>query len=284
MNLFSRTTALAPLVAMVCACAVASAQQIPASGSWTLQSERGGLVNFEIRIDTPADHSSWGSDVALSRMPQLSRSALDSSGSNVRFDVVRDAGTLQCTGYVANGSGGGTFRYVPNPHFASELEQRGISAPSADDQRRMTYSDVSLAFVDVLHRYGYSRLSAEDLIRLTDHGVTGRYVTAIEQDGYHADSAEGLVRMVDHGVTADFISAMRGLGYRPSAEDLVRLIDHGVTPDFTRAMIALGYHPTADQLVRLADHGVTAEFVKHLRSRGYSADIDQLIRLKDAGI
>lgn len=284
MKFILRSFSLAALFAVVCACAVAASESIPGSGSWTLQNENSGQVNFEIRIDTPTDHSSWGSGVPLTQIPQLSRSALESSGSNVRFDVVRDAGTLQCVGYVANGTGGGMFHYVANSQFASELASRGVSAPSADDQRRMTYSDVSLAFVDVLHRYRYSPLSPEDLIRLTDHGVTAHYVESLAQDGYHADSVEGLVRMVDHGVSMDLITAMRGLGYRPSTEDLVRMADHGVTTDFARTMISLGYHPTVDQLVRLVDHGVTADFVKHLRSRGYNADIDQLIRLRDAGL
>ncbi|HEV3153534.1 MAG TPA: helix-turn-helix transcriptional regulator [Candidatus Baltobacteraceae bacterium] len=264
----------------------ARSQTVPTAGAWTIDASRNSdsTVNFEIRIDRPGDHSNWGNDEDWNRLQGLSRSAVFSAGSTVHFDLVRDAGTLRCSGYVANGSGGGTFQYSPNPRFADELASRGVSRPSADEQARMTYSGVSLALVDTLRRYGYAGLTPEDLIRLTNHGVTQQYVSAIEAAGYHPGSAEELIRMVDHGVTTQYISAMRGLGYRPSAEELTRLVDHGVTADFTRTMISFGYHPSTDELVRLADHGVTPEFVRHLRSRGYNASIEELIRLRDAGV
>lgn len=287
-NRWTRSLATVFSVALFMALAATSAAQtLPSVGAWAIRSSRdaGNTVNFEVLISEPGGgHSSWGNDIDLSRLRGLSRSALFSSGSNVEFDVVRDAGTLHCAGHAALGSGGGTFTYAPNPSFAAELARRGVSRPNGDEQLRMTLSDVPLSFVDTLRSYHYSVTSPEELIRMTDHGVDSKYVTSIETAGYHVESAEDLVRMVDHGVTQSFIESMRGIGYRPSADELVRMVDHGVTAEFAQGMIAMGYHPSVDQLVRLVDHGVTIDFVKHLKSRGYSANVEQLIRLRDAGI
>ena len=285
-----RTRSLASVFSVAVLIALAAptaAQTLPSSGAWAIRSSRdaGNTVNFEVLISEPGGgHSNWGNDIDLSRLRGLSRSALYSAGANVSFEVVRDGGTLHCAGHAAQGSGGGTFTYAPNPSFADELARRGVSRPNGDEQLRMTLSDVSLAFVDTLRGYHYTVTSPEELIRLTDHGVDSKYVSSIEAAGYHVESAEDLVRMVDHGVSQAFIASMRSLGYHPSADELVRMVDHGVTPEFAQGMIAMGYRPTTDQLIRMVDHGVTLDFVKHLKSRGYSANIEQLIRLRDAGI
>ena len=278
-------TCTAALMAVAVCAGLGAAQSLSDEGTWTIQTGRSSdTVNLELHIDADGDHSSWGSDEPYAALRQISRAELFSSGADVSFDVVRDAGTLHCRGHVAHGSGGGTFQYAANTGFARELAARGIGAPSADEQRRMTYSNVSLAFVDTLRRFHYPTPSAEDLIRMADHGVTAEYVAALEADGYHVESNSALVRMVDHGVTPTFIQSMRELGYHPSAEDLVRMVDHGVGTGIAQAMLANGYHPTVNQLIQLVDHGVTAQFVQRVRAHGYKPDIEQLIRLQDAGI
>jgi hypothetical protein len=262
------------------------AQTLPTSGVWSIEASRAAadVVELNVRIREPGGNSNWGNDTPLSDLHGLSSSALSSSGTEVTFDVVRDAGTLHCTGHVANGNGGGTFIYEANARFPAELASRGISAPGPDDQLKMTLSDVTLSFIDALRGYHYAISSPEQLIRLTDHGVTPKFLSDLESAGYHVASTDDLARLVDHGVTSAFINAMKGLGYQPTSEDLVRMVDHGVTADFARGMISLGYHPSVEDLVRLVDHGVTLEYVKHLRARGYNATIDQLIRLRDSGV
>jgi len=244
---------------IVAVVAHAQAQTMPNNGTWTVQlSHRDPQkVQFGVRIeDAQGDHDSYNDDVAFSTFHGLTREQLQSPGMNVRFDVVRDAGTLHCVGYASNGGGGGTFVYAANPAFVQALSARGIAPPTGDEQIRLTLADVTIAFVDMLRRNGDPMKSASELVRLLDHGVDERYV-----------------------------SAMAALGYRNlGSDELVRLVDHGVRPAFAQAMQSYGYHPTPDDLVRLVDHGVTVEFVKHLRDRGYHATVEQLIRLRDSGI
>jgi hypothetical protein len=236
----------------------AHAQSLNGNATWSVQTANRDTssVYLEVRIDSPGDHSSWGSDVPFATLAGLSRGELDSPGTTVRFDVVRDAGTLHCVGYASRGAAGGTFTYAPSSAYVGALGERGIAPPTDQEQLRMTLSNVTIAFVDVLRENGDKIEQPQELLRLVDHGVSERYVSALAALGYRGFDTEELVRLVDHGVTASFVAGMQGLGY----------------------------HPTSDELVRLVDHGITIDYVKHLRDHGYRPTIDQLVRLRDAGV
>jgi hypothetical protein len=238
------------------------AQPLPDSGSWSIQSAKTSEIHFDLRIDTPTGTDEWGNDVPLDRFQRLSRADLASPGATVRFDVVRDAGTLECTGHAAYGTGGGTFRYVANPGYAAKLAELGVSAPTADEQRRMALADIPLSLVRTLHDNQYAIRAPLELIRLSEHGVTAQFVNGLTTLGVHSSSSEELIRLVDHGVTLDYVRALRALGYRISAAELVRLVDHGVTADFIGGIATRGYRPSTEQLVDMVDRGMSREDVK----------------------
>jgi hypothetical protein len=255
------------------------------SGTWSVQTwTNASTVQFGVRYDSDHEHSDWSRDVPMSSLAGLTRDQLQSGGTDVRFDVVRDAGTLQCVGYVSRGGGGGTFTFAPSTSFSDALASRGISRPDDVQQLRMAMANVTIAFVDVLRRNSTDITSSDDIIRVLNHGVNQDYINGLTALGYKNLGADDLVRMRDHGVTVDYVQGMLALGYRPTPQELVRLVDHGVRPDFVKGMFAFGYRPTADDLVRLVDHGVTLDFVKRVKDHGYNANIEQLIRLRDSGI
>jgi hypothetical protein len=227
------------------------------SGSWNVQTGTDPLtVQFGVQYNSDHGNSEWSNGVPMTSLAGLTRDQLQSGGMNVRFDVVRDAGTLHCVGYVARGAGGGTFTFAPNASFADALSSRGIARPDDMQQLRMAMANVTLAFVDILRRNGSAITSSDEIIRVLNHGVNEAYVNGLAALGY------------------------RNLG----AEDLVRLRDHGVNVDYVQGMLALGYRPTPDELVRLRDHGVTIDFVKRVKDHGYNATVEELIRMRDAGI
>jgi hypothetical protein len=249
------SAALLPITLMLC---IANAHaQSAMTGTWSVQlTNDPAAVEFGMRIDTENEHSDWSRDVPMTSLAGLSRDQLQSDGMNVRFDVVRDAGTVHCIGYVAHGAGGGTFTFEPSANFANALAARGIARPDDTQQLRMAMANVTIAFVDMLRRSSNAIASSDDIIRVLNHGVDERYVTGLAALGY------------------------RNLG----AEDLVRLRDHGVNVDYVQGILALGYRPTPEELVRLRDHGVTVDFVKRVKDHGYNATVEQLIRMRDAGI
>jgi len=234
-----------------------AAADTPLSGTWSVQLGDDPVnVQFGARYDSDHDHSDWSRDVPMASLVGLTRDQLQSGGTNVRFDVVRDAGTLHCVGYASHGAGGGTFSFAPSSSFSDALASRGISRPDAGQQLRMAMAGVTIAFVDILRRNSNAITSSDEIIRVLDHGVDERYVAGLAALGY------------------------KNLG----ADDFVRMRDHGVTLDFVRGMLALGYRPTTQELIRLRDHGVTLDFVKRVKDHGYNASVEQLIHLRDAGI
>jgi hypothetical protein len=228
------------------------------NGTWSVESTTSDTANvqFSVRYDSDHEHSDWSRDVPMSSLAGLTRDQLQAASGNVRFDVVREAGTLHCTGTAARGSAGGTFAFSPSTSFSNALAARDISRPDDTQQLRLTMANATIAFVDMLRRNSSAITTTDEIIRVLDHGVDERYVTGLASLGYRNLGADDLVRLRDHGVTVAYISGLQGLGYRPSAEELVRL----------------------------ADHGVTVEFARHLHDRGYNATVEQLIRMRDAGI
>src|SRR5208283_1695881 len=119
--LLRASAALIP-VAFALALANAALAQSALSGTWNLQTWTDpGTVQFGVRYDSDHDHSDWSHDVPMASLAGLTRDQLQSGGANVRFDVVRDAGTLHCVGYASHGAGGGTFSFAPSSSFSDAL-------------------------------------------------------------------------------------------------------------------------------------------------------------------
>jgi hypothetical protein len=221
----------------------------PYTGTWNITpSSTPGQVHLELRYRNVDSHGSeeWDEshDVPSPRI------------SNNAFTIHSDAGSFLAQGTFSNGEGGGTWTFTPNPNFRSELQRRGIDAPSEEEQFALAMSDFKLSSLDALLAAGFARPSAHDLVRMTEHGVND-----------------------------DYIAAVKGLQFSPKTVDsLIRLRDHGVTPQYMHELARMGYNPSADELVRLVDHGVTAQFIERLRSHGYThLSADELIRLRDHG-
>ncbi|MBV9925578.1 MAG: hypothetical protein JOZ96_11220 [Acidobacteria bacterium] len=227
-------------------------------------------------------------DVAPESLQGLTREqALSASGTNVRFELRRDAGTFACEGWFRQGNGSGHFNFVPDPGFAAELSRRGVGTPDTRQLFRLAMAEIGLGLLDQLKAAGYEQPTIEQLVRLGEHGVREDYVRGLKELGYRLGTLDALVQMRDHGVSLEFIGGLREAGFREvRAEDLVRTRDHGVTPSFIREMRAAGFEtPTLESLIRIRDHGVTADFIKGLRAEGYdSLSLEQLVGVRDHGV
>jgi hypothetical protein len=277
---------------------VASAQEQRFEGQWLVEykTDEGKPVLTlryrESRQDAGGGkhESSWDTSRSIEsdKLSGLTREqAFSTSGTNVRFDVRRDAGTFACEGWFKQGSGSGHFTFIPNPGFAAELGRRGIGSPDARQLFSLARADVGLALLDELKTQGYERPTLEQLVRMGDHGVHFDYVRSMKEMGYSLRTIDALVRMRDHGVTPDFIRELRDFGYRDlSAEELLTARDHGVSSSFIRELQTAGYQaPPLEGLVRIRDHGVSADYITGLREEGYgSLTLEQLVHLRDHGV
>lgn len=280
------------LLAGIAAAAVAQSQPTAAPSTGTLRvqweaepSDEAGKVQLSLRHRTRNSNSHNSSDYALRDLEGLD----PSREGPVRFRMVREAGTLDCSGNVRAGRGSGDCVFAADSGYAAALDQRGIDRPSIQNQYQLALQDVRIALVDELERQGYREPDVDELVALGIHGADLDYLRALDDAGFRADDPDKLVAMRIHGVSPDFIAGLRALGgdyARLDADDLVNMRIHGVSLDFIRELAALGYPaPSAEDLVSMRIHGVTAEFIRGMFEAGYrDITAEQLIQLRIHGV
>lgn len=269
---------------------IAFAQEsAPISGQWIIDGI--GLpdqVQLTLHRSSKSGNSTNSSGYPVKGFQGLSRAQMDSpEGVVVRFQMVRDAGTLACEGYFKRGNGAGTFTFSSDPGFIAEMQKLGYTGMDQEMLFSMASHDVSREYVRGLRSLNLAPASADELITLRIHGVSIEYVQELQSLGYRNLKADELVTMRIHGVTTDFIRDLSKLGYGSvPADELVTMRIHGATTDFIKELKSLGYdHPTIDQLVTMRIHGVSPDFIQRLQARGMkNLTIDQMVNLRIHGI
>jgi hypothetical protein len=181
-----RTIAIAAAAALICVlAAVGIARCETARGSWSVTT-RDATTLFETNWGDNASHKT--SDIRAVDARTLGiASALASSGTHVQFRVAREAGEYLFEGWVANGSGGGTFEFTPNMAFFDDLRKRGISMDADDDpiikEMTATDMDVTRAYVDDILRSGIT-LDFHQLITFRALEIDGAYVRDLASVGF----------------------------------------------------------------------------------------------------
>jgi hypothetical protein len=272
---------------VLCFSAVLAQNGSAITGQWTM----GGFViqdQVQLSIQRRSGNSNMSSSSALplSQLRGLTRAHLESAGTLVRFDVVRDAGTLQFQGYLQGGAGGGTFVFTPNTSFAGEMQALGYSGLTEEKVFTMAVHDVSATYVRAVQAEGIRPESTNKLITMRIHNVTIEFIRGLKDLGYSELKPDKLVTMRIHGVTIDFARTLQGMGYTATPDQMVTMRIHGASEDFIREVQALGYNrPPINQLVTMRIHGVTPEYIRQTRARGLGdLPIEQLIQLKIHGV
>jgi len=263
----------------------------PYTGQWIIEPMRdANSLNLTLMYSSERfgrGQSMHSNRMAIEQLRGLASAQMMSAGTNVQFQIVRDAGTFNCEGWFKNGRGSGHFVFAPSTAFTAELKRRGYDAPTESQLFRLALSDTGLALLDELQAQGYERPTLDQLVRMGDHGVSLEYVRALKAEGYSVQSVDLLTRMVDHGVSINFIKELDALGYKNlPVQTLIRTVDHGVTPRYIQELAALGFRDQPlEQLTRLVDHGVTPQFIREVEAAGYGRQpLDQLVRMVDHGV
>jgi hypothetical protein len=283
------------------------------SGDWTIRhSDEAGRVEFSL-----IEHHRGGNSNHESDWPMTSFAGVDFSKpgrQDVHFTITRDAGKIDCEGFLNNGEGAGIFHFQPDPNYAGEMHKIGFEV---DDEKQysMAVQDVSLefarqmknehlsdldtdkliafrifrvdsAFIADLRAAGLKISDSDKLVAFRIHGVTPQMIRSLHQAGYSPDE-DTLIAMRIHGATPEWMEELKKRGYdHIDLEKLIAFRIHGVSPDFIDKLQSLGYkHPDPDELIAMRIHRVTPEYISDLRSRGMrDLSIDQLVNMRIHGI
>src|SRR6266404_3755217 len=283
---YKRAFGLVLIVAGIAFSVVSTIHGQMQGGDWTIhRSDIPGKVEFSLMDSRAGRHFHYSSD-----WPANEFSGLDfakAGRQEVHFTIARDAGKLECEGYLNNGEGAGLFHFVADAKYPQEMKSLGFEGIDADKQLAMAIHDVSLKFAREIKSKNLHGLDTDKLIAFKIHGVTPEFIEGIRAAGLNASDSDKLIAFRIHGVSPAFVSEIRAAGLNLSDSDkFIAFRIHGVSPELIGQLQKLGYsHPAPDQLVAMRIHGVTPDFITHLQSRGMkNLTIDQLVSLRIHGI
>src|SRR5262245_13082478 len=96
------------------------------TGQWIVSpSKADGSAQLTLQSAGPDWNINSSTSVPLSQLRGLTAAEMRADGGVAKFEIVRDAGTLQCEGLFKNGRGSGTFVFKPNLNYVSEMRSLG---------------------------------------------------------------------------------------------------------------------------------------------------------------
>jgi hypothetical protein len=280
---------LTGLVLVLCYSGLSSTgAQDSITGEWILSAKSGTeFAHLTIQRRTERHSNSMSSvEIRGDSIRGLTREQMAASGSAVQFQIVRDAGTLNCEGWFKDGRGSGHFTFVPNQGYIGAMRGLGYDNLSTEKVFALAVHDVSLEYIRELSAAGYDRVSIDKLLAMRIHGVSIQFINDLKAAGYDRQPVDQLVAMRIHGVKSEFMKELREFGYdRVPLDDLVSMRIHGVSAEFIKELKGLGYDRVpVDQLVSMRIHGVNAAFIEKMRQRGFNdLSVEQLISLRIHG-
>lgn len=243
---------LKPLLALVILAAAPAARAEDAiTIRWDVSEQAADRVNLRINSWSGRNGGNSTTSLPLADLKGLASLAADGP---VRFQIVREAGRLDCDGVVTARHGAGGCRFTADPAFAAALEKRGVGRPSQREQLEMTTRDVRMALLDAFERQGYRTPTPKQLVAAGVFRIDVAYLRSLDAIGYHAGSLDKLTAMRIFRIEPDWIRQIEVIGpaFRDLPPDtLVAMRIHHVSPEFARRM--LSEHPdlTPARLVEL---------------------------------
>jgi hypothetical protein len=240
----------------LCAAAGVDKGTATTAGTWALDStDEPGKVQLTLQGSGHGDHFNTSSPWLLADLR-----GLDWAGApkhDVHFTIQRDAGSIDCEGFVQAQRGSGLFTFTANPHYVAEMTKLGFSF---EDRQLLsaTIFDVSFDFARAMKSAAVRGLDAGKLFAFRIHGVTPEFVKDLRSAGIETTDPEKLIAFRIHGVSPEFAGEISHLGY-PNAppEQLIAMRIHGVTPQYIEGLRSKGLQNlTLDQLIRLRIHGI----------------------------
>jgi|ERR1700722_7061857 hypothetical protein len=249
-------------------------------GDWTLsQGDVPGKVRFALIEHHHGGNSNHSSDWPMSTFQGVDFSK--AGRQDVHFVVARDAGKIDCEGFLNDGEGAGLFHFQPDPNYSREMSALGFSIDE-EKQFTMAVMDVSLDFAKEMKGEHLSGLDADKLIAFRIFGVDAAFIQDLRAEGLKISDSDKLVAFRIHGVSAQMIRSLHQAGYSPDDDTLIAMRIHGATPEWIAELKQRGYdHVELETLIAFRIHGVSPEFIGKVQGLGYShPDPDELIAMR----
>jgi hypothetical protein len=254
----------------------APAAQGAITGEWLADFNRKNAdeVQFTLlrRTARGGNHSS-SSGLPLSEFQGLTREQAFGARTDVRFRLVREAGTFDCEGSFREGKGAGHWTLTPSQSFVSTMQSRGYDNLSEDDLFSAALFDISTKSIDDLKAAGYDRLTFKQLVEASIFKVTGEFIREMKAAGYENLTLKELVEARIFKINGQFVKEVQAMGFeRQPLKTLVNMRIFKITPEFIQNMRTIGFdNLSIKELSDLRVHKVTPEFVTGLKAEGFAS-------------
>jgi hypothetical protein len=285
-GLFALSSVIAATTGNSVSRAASPAPQGSITGEWTagLSKEKADKINLTLNIGTDKGNKhTMGSDVLLTDLQGLTREQALSAKADVKFRLVREAGTFDFEGTFREGRGAGVWTLVPSQTFISEMHVRGFDL-SEERQIDSAMLDVRTKTVDDLKAAGFTNLSMEDVIKATIFKITPEFIGELKSIGFENLELEELVKARIFKIDAEFARQVEAMGFgrSKSLESLVKLRIFKVTPEFLSEMRGAGLENLSiEDLVKLRIFKIDAGFIQRAKANGLTnPDVEELVRMR----
>jgi hypothetical protein len=235
--------------------ATPAAVRADTSGTWALTPSAPLAVQLKLQYGSDGTDSH---SFALADLKGLSWQDLASHGP-VHFTIVREAGTLTCSGNADHGRAGGTFTFTPDNGYRSSMAS-----------------------------LGFGSLSDNELLTAAMLDITTAYTKSMVEAGYTGEKFSGLIPLRALNVDAAYVRQMRAVvaSHQLPFSDLIPLRALHVDAAYVDSLASLGYtNLRPGQLIQLKAMNIDATYIAKVKAHGIkNASIDDLVRLKAMNI
>lgn len=246
------------------------------------------------------------------------KNSFQKTGDN-RFELTKDAGTLQLTGDLLAEVSQGKYTFTENKDFKKYLSTNSTAPDEKNFMLFLFFSDVNRQYVEFLkskyetldgqrlleiaihdislteykgyialfEQYSQKKPSMSEVIEAKIHGVDQQYVQQIEKAGFPGLSLKKIIEAKIHDIDPDYVQRLKEAGIANLALDkVIEAKIHGINPSSIKELRALGFGElTLTKMIELNIHGVTADYIKELQSAGLkNLTLDETVEAKIHGL
>jgi len=159
------------------------------------------MMNFRLaRPSALIEHHHGGNSNHQSDWAMSSFAGVDFSKpgrQDVHFTISRDAGKIDCEGFLNNGEGAGIFHFQPDPNYAREMHQLDFPVDE-EKQYSMAVQDVSIDFARQMKNEHLTGLDTDKLIAFRIFRVDSAFIEELRAAGAgQAELEENRRRLAD---------------------------------------------------------------------------------------
>ncbi len=264
--------------------------QTSMTGEWkaTLSDEKSHLNLHLSRGREKAREHNIGQTFELAELG-LTREQVEAGGP-VRFNLVREAGTIEGEGSFQNGKGSGTFRFTGSAAFVASMKSRGFDfekeatrdVHGSLEERLLAAAvlNVTTARADDLVSAGFPNLTVGDLFKATIFKIDSAFMREMKNTGFANLGMGELVKARIFKIDANFMRQAAEMGFdKEPFENLVKMSIFKITPAFVTEIRNEGLtNLSMEELVKLSIFKIDAAFIRQAKADGVPLNVERLVQ------